>query len=271
MKIKRMKLFATIAIASFVFFGIFSCSEDENNGEEVNVITKSSATPENNDNPYDYIGALHNEKVHKIMNEALLKYFTINTITKSEMYQITRDVLVKDSLFSSEEAFLREVPQALLEDILSDAQNLCINKISNMGISEDVANQIAAMFNAFEIKAETSDSYADFKKIVTDMETSITSSNTLNRNDKITLLKATSIARYSLYYWFSFEDLMFKSKRPVWKYITVACADILGGVLTGNVGTAISASAFATTVIDWNEKPENPKPEVPDSTNVGNN
>lgn len=140
-----------------------------------------------------------------------------------------------------------------------------------MGISEDVANQIAAMFNAFEIKAETSDSYADFKKIVTDMETSITSSNTLNRNDKITLLKATSIARYSLYYWFSFEDLMFKSKRPVWKYITVACADILGGVLTGNVGTAISASAFATTVIDWNEKPENPKPEVPDSTNVGNN
>lgn len=268
MKIKRMKLFATIAIASFVFFGIFSCSEDENNGEEVNVITKSSATPENKDNPYDYIGKIHNEELGKIMNEVLANNLA-NNKTTAQVYQIVGGILVKDGFASSLSELSSIFPLTTFECLLADTSNLYRSALNNMNLSSTVKDyMIDSLFVSLLNQSNISDDYRDLKTTIVSLESNILSSQNINASDKTILLKVMSTARYSLYYWLNFaNNLSVKSKVPFSKIFVFLSFDAIGAAVGGHVGAMI-ASGVAGVVLEMSEDIEQQKPENPDTTNT---
>lgn len=253
-----------------IMFGLCSCSNDEENYDNFNgsvhYSSKSQITPANPRNVYDHAGKDHNNLLDKIIVKIRKDYGSVNKPSDAQVYDIIGNVLVAEGLFVNVSNFKSEIPISMLNNILKDTAGLYPKIISSLNISGTSKALIGEMFGDLYLLVGTSDEYIDYKSVIMEKEEEIINTN-IAPSEKEKLLIATSIARYSLYYWFNFENS--SKSRPIWKYLVVAGADILGGCLSG-VGTGVAASGLAVTIVDWNEKPQEPEPPVQDSTTNNN-
>ena len=109
--------------------------------------------------------------------------------------------------------------------------------------------------------------YNILKKKIIDYEDKIIKSS-LNQADIDEILKVTSVARHSFYFWNKelgqTQENSILGKRPFWKWLVVGFADVAGaaagatagsltGVLAvaGGVAGAAGASSGASSLVDW--------------------
>lgn len=268
---QKVKFSAVVCAVTLLGLSMFSCNNeneyDYTNQTSQQVMYKQSTIPANEKNVYDSAGVIHNKVINEVMNDLRDKYGTVNKLNRIDVYEVLGTRLVNDGFFSSMEKFRTEVPISTLNEILNDTTNFYEKAIARLNVSLEAKEFVVRLFSTLEKYSEETDDYSIYRREIINIENDIIASQSLKTSEKEKLLKAMSIARYSLYYWFNFETSTLKAKRPIWKYLVVGGADILGGVI-GSTATGISASALAVTIVDWNEKPEveNPKPEVPDST-----
>jgi|GEM_PF-5907246 len=248
-------------LCTLVLSGLFmlSCNDVIEYGEISQTTQhthKQGESPVYSANMYDNFGAGHNENVDSIMNNLLLRYGHINNISREEVYGVVGSTLVKNGLFSSLEEFTTSIPISKLDEILNDANSFYTRYIDNLSNSSEMKVYIHDLFDMLKKYSNSIAEYSILKNEIIEIENRIMSSGDIKETEREQLLKMMSTARYSLYYWYNFENTtLLKSGRPWWKYLVVAGADILGGA-GGGMGTAVSASALATTLVDWDEKTE---------------
>lgn len=269
----KRKRILTIGMAIVMFgLSLLSCNDDKDQVRNDTYIVsqtlgKNTTIPANSTNVFDSVGAMHNTEVDKIMTELLSRYGTVNNLEASTVYEVIGSRLVSEGFYSSFSSFEREVPISFLNSIASDTANLYSNIIRTANLSNNTKSYLNRLFSTLEDKAQTTDNYLVFKNSIMEIERDIIGTNTLSTSEKNCLLKTTSIARYSIYYWFYFEnELPTKNKISIWDRIAVAGADIAAFAVTENLGVAVAVSSFVKSMIEW-DKSGKPNPQQPVDTN----
>lgn len=265
--IKNKKIVLCLSILASFLLMFNACNNENEYDDSVSYQTsyKHDVLPANLENVYDNTGVIHNINLNDIMKDIKEKYGTVNNVGRENIYNITADRLVENGFFNSKDEFIKEVPISKLNAIVDDNINFYENTIKQLNISTEAKKVLIQLFDMFKEYSEKTDDYSIYKQNIVDIEKNIMNSNTIKDIEKEQLLKAMSTARYSLYYWMNFENTILKFNKPIWKYIVVAAVDLLG--MIEGPATGISASALATTVVDWNEKtPDTPQPPAPDTT-----
>ncbi|MEM9822917.1 MAG: hypothetical protein AAF985_17690, partial [Bacteroidota bacterium] len=138
------------------------------------------------------------------------------------------------------------------------------------GASDPVQAKLTEFTNYFLDAMEGDEIvYADAYDYIIDFESSILSAKIWSSEDRERLLSATSIGRYSLYFWYHQEKTVGKGKgkvkggnaekRPWWNWLVIGVADVGGGIVGAGSGPAgaIGAGAAASNLANNLTKPDN--------------
>lgn len=283
---KKMKFnFKVVILLLIGLVTLGSCSDNEFNEQssKINATSfKSLSVPGNNANPYDSVGILHNAYCDLITIDLFDNYTNPNTLEVEEFYDFVKNDIVNRGIVY--DPYMDTImPLSMINNIVN-SNNYCIDVIQNSEVSDTVKTIILDMFE--NIIALSSNTYSDYKSLICEVETNVLSSM-LSEKEKAIILSSTSVARYSLYYWYNNYSSGSK-EAPRW--LQISLADIAGacnGSLTGGaagagigvavggipgagtgvvvggaigaVGGAIIASLAKADAYDVLHKPEKPK------------
>lgn len=241
-----------------VFFALFSCSKENDQQNEMKIDAKvyeKYQEASNPDNPWEHFGLIHND----ILDEYKLE--KIKDLKKNpQMFakKVNRmDEVIEFAFQKFDEKYqvlgLEETSSVeQIKHILNDGDNFYANIVDEY--TKEKANVHVAVKDFFKIIETFSGqniTYTDVKDEIIKFEKGILLGNySLNKAEKDYILKMTSIARHSFYFWSNQKPRISKTGRPWWKWVIVGLADV-AGALTGKVKDALGASAGASTLIDW--------------------
>lgn len=214
--------------------GLLACSctdrEDEFLYQDLGT-KKVVVSPNNTENPYDWVGVKHNIHLDEISNILFEEYDNPNNLELSIVTSLTKEHLselydntlvepiINNGLYRCEtEAELSEV---LKNDIFSNTSEAYINSILS------------------SIEKLKNDSYMSYKAYISEMESRIVTDNKIQEVEKVVLLSFTSTLRHSIYYWYEPET----SAKVKCKWLKIALADGKGALASGAQGAAIGAIA----------------------------
>lgn len=226
----------------------------------------SCNTPENADNLWDSVGIYHNQALEYVIQESegqpksiptyigYCNQFITNTFEK-------RVPDISSKLFSA----------SSVEKLLSDTSTFFNNTIDSSRFSGSVKTYFKSMIS---ILKDTTDNnsfdYCFIKKKVVEFENTIANDTNLSESEKDEILRTTSIARYSLFYWnntfqskLSGGESISVKKRKWWQWLIIGISDVAGGIaggittgptvigtVAGVVAGAAGASSGAATLVD---------------------
>lgn len=255
-----MKTITKIGILVFAFIFSFSLTSCNDNLDNVNDVVLSPANP---NNPYDYIGEMHNQALSLVMNhyDNTDKTTTkeMNSLVEQYSYQVTsmhtqtRGTTIDQLDTMTEEEVL---------ELLADCDNNLVNFISSLSISSESKEKLTEIFSFVLESADDPDvTHEKLNFKIVEFENNyleiMNSEGELDENDNLTVLAGTSTLRHSLSYW---EPIMIDESaatrgRKWWQWVIIAVADA-GGALAGASGgpatavsCGVSASSFANTLM----------------------
>lgn len=148
----------------------------------------------NPQNPYDVAGYNHN-----MCLQATRSVWSAPNATAQDIHQA-----VSDYNMTHFQNPLTAAEIQIADDVYADNINDFANIISNSALSphgKDMATQMISLTS----NLSTTVTYTDYKSIVVNFEARLMADNNLTDEDKETLLKSTSVARYSMCYWLNEE------------------------------------------------------------------
>jgi len=233
---RRVKFLLLIAALPFI-----ACQKQE----KINInpmlhfakVMNSADDPGNGMNPYDTIGINHNA----ILSEVVPLLCTncqpdVNSATQM-MLENGHLPNYKKQPFSYYDTVLRTVT--------ADPDSL----IQNGNFSPYCKQQLRNLLQLISKQAIIRANFNTQKSAIAQYETSILLNPGLPANDRKAILCASSIARYSLYFWTnSPQGAMLKLKNIV-KWVAAATSDIAGGFVSGNASYAADCSSYAYWLI----------------------
>lgn len=185
-------------------------------------------------NPFDDAGRLHNSALSYVLTH-------IKSIDQSRVDEVLKVTsrYVADSLKSTLPDRAIDAAKALI----ADDQHQYENEIDRAPLSE-TAKQYAQVL--VKIFSGGDGSLDQFKSTIVALEARIIADKTLDEQERKSLLSATSVARYSLYFWMHSPSL------PARLNIFVAAHDAVGTLVGGfSFGAFASAAARAVVKQDW--------------------
>jgi len=256
---------ATLVVGAFIFNACSETTTEEMNNNFSSEIQTSFyeregvLSPENPSNPWDIYGAIHNE----ILQEVVDNHSSFGNDTSIAVnFALLRFGEKYDPVLFGGETSLVEI-QAILQNFPNSYHNVVNTYSSNQSVRSKLNDLFDIIYNSFD---EDSLNYNIMKDRILSFEENILNdtqglANTIDGStDMSIVLKTTSIARYSFYFWYlntnerstpGYDyEVHGKKKRKWWKWLVVGAADVAGGV-TGGVGGALGASAGASTLVDW--------------------
>jgi hypothetical protein len=259
---KRLFFFISVFALSLTYF---ACSKQ--NSEEVitpdnikqAVHSQNEAVkPDNFDNIWDTVGFLHNQALFYVKAHATASTPALERIVIGEHY-VSELLGVQEITFVSNEDVLR---------VLADSASGYKNTIHTSSFSEQGKIKVEELFSLlYNIAAASHDSYTSIKEPILAFENEVLLSN-LSKTDKDGILKLTSIARHSLYFWYqeykTKENNGSSTQRGLWKWLAVGIADVAGGIagaittgptlvgsIAGAIAGSVGASSGASALVDW--------------------
>ena len=207
-------------------------------------------------NSKDFAGIIHNDILDELINEGKDK--TVPRTEDEKINQTIEEVSIKLSeKYSDKGIDLGKKPSVdEIKFIVGDAKNFYSNVIEKSTILNSLETQIVTkdFFSSMaELSSRENLNYNIVKSKIENFEKGIMENAKLSSKEKDHILKATSIARNSFYYW---EDktVLWEPKSPEttasgkggkwWKWILVTCADVAGYIAEGSIQSAITASNF---------------------------
>ena len=210
--------------------------------------------PMNTINPYDNAGIWHN-KLLGISNENILKnYYENGIVSMANSITITNTIL-------SSYGFDTTGNRSATNNIWGDLDNYFINVMGNASSNEMVNETLMdIVYDLYQLMCKEEPNYDEYKKIIEKSEYDVISGNVFPEKDMAIFLTTTSIMRFSLYYWSTFNFNFVPTKGlPKWvKWVVTGVADAagaVGGAVSGGtaasavpgVGTAVGAIAGGIT------------------------
>lgn len=205
------------------------------------LFTFSGNAQENSKNKYDYVGSLHNE----ILGELVTKY----DVAKMSLPEIEEKVKIIALSNKNYTERFKDAPYVSLseKDIqngIADYPNKFVNIVNKSNVSEEAKEKLNELISHLLENGEQMSSKELFNYIVS-FEDKVIESN-LKEEEKGLILSATSVARYSNYFWTVKEPVKSSTSR-FWHWF----GDLLGGVAGGVAGSFIEpgVGTYAGAVI----------------------
>ncbi len=233
-----------------VIVSLSACKKD--NGEKVQVqeINKVFAeksmnpvSPENSLNAYDSIGYWHN---------IILAYVqSCKPETDTPDAEASTGCVIK---FYREHQ--SEIPVSFLSTVkqtVNDRDNDFSNVIANCPYTAPVKAALDSLIKMVQRLSDDSSGYGAIKGVITGFENRIIQDIRFNEKDREIILKAASVARYSIYYWMNVNPppaSAFKLKNII-KWIAAVTSDIGGAIVSGNAGYAADCSSYSYDLVTY--------------------
>lgn len=241
-----------ILIPLIVFITVLSaCKKD--NTEKVQVQQETSKTfaerslnvegPENPLNAYDSIGYWHN---------VILNYVqSCKPVTDTPDVETSTGCVLK---FYREHQ--SEIPASFFSSVkqtVDDRDNDFRNVIASCPYTDPVKTALDSLIKIVKRLSDDSSGYNAIKDVITGFENRVIQDVRFNENDRQIILKAASVARYSIYYWINVSPppaAAFKLKNII-KWIAAVTSDIGGAIVSGNAGYAADCSSYAYDLVTY--------------------
>lgn len=210
---------------------------------------KPSLIVENNDNPYDSIGIIHNKDLDHIITKNPTQSSTATQMINwvDEYYEQKGWGDKFDTVTDNEEA----INQA--NDITSVTYNSLYDSINNWEVSGKISSTVKPYYidvaDALDnFDSTKSDGYNNVTNTIINIESDLQNDGTVSDEEKEKFLKMSTVARHSSYYWFDQiynngdwvdGDVPYFKQLPTW-----ASADISGVVFSFYNGVAQTGALF---------------------------
>lgn len=204
------------------------------------------STPENLLNPYDSTGYLHNRIVAYLLS---CKGNTPPDANVSTQYVLK----------FYEQSYGIDLPATFFATVSStvnksraDIQNI----IAGCSYDQMLKLKLDSLMQIINKLSDDNSRYSVIKTAIAGFENEIMLDKLLSAEDSEAILKITSIARFSIYYWMNvfkepFSSATFSIKNIV-KWIAATTSDIAGAIVSGNdVVYAADCSAYAYDLITY--------------------
>lgn len=222
--------------------------------------SKDGINYQNNDNPYEYVGVMHNNLLtkYKEQKDSLgVNSLHINdkiSTSISELYSnyskyVQVDPNQIDTYITDDAMYFYNNPTLVDENQYENQISQVLNRLVTKGLTP-IEREIE---NVFFQKIKNADNAQYVYSLCKYFETEILESNELNDTQKSRQLSFFSVVRHSTFFWDqTFEHESDFSKKPFWKKLVAGIADGVGalsGLLFTNpvtatvVGGAVSAIA----------------------------
>lgn len=239
-----------IIFSALITFGV-SCKKIDHdviteNGDQTITKTMSklsnreSCTPENPNNPMDDVGKQHNQAVEFTAQQVNI-YDEANV---QSAIDITNQHTI--GLYPNTSLYITSKDQ--LESLMHGATSNMSSFTNALEISDKAKGYLSQLFTALLDTPGISE-YCDMKIRIVAIEQAITADGSINNLEKTELFSATSIARYSYFYWSNSsaygEGSIGRGGNPVaqkgkflkWlKAGLTTVADVAGGIAGGAAG-----------------------------------
>lgn len=202
--------------------------------------------PENPQNPYDSVGSLHNSIVAHVLDckSNTIPDANVSTQYVIKFYKQLYGVDLPASSFAT--------VSSTVDESNTDIQDV----IAGSSYNEMVKLKLDSLLRMINKFSDDNTSYPAIKKAIGDFENGVIQDNLLPSEDSEAILRITSIARFSIYYWMNvfkepFQGTAFSIKHIV-RWIAVTTSDIGGAIVSGNdVAYAADCSAYAYDLITY--------------------
>ena len=200
-------------------------------------LTGNAQAPSNDDNPYDYIGVIHNE----VITEFFKQNDTPNMSIEDILTKI-RPIILKNELYKSKfGSEYSSISPEQVKNYMPDVSNNFNTVVNDTKFSEEAKSMLNELLNSLS-------GANDFDKVyesVVSFENRVIESK-LSNSEKEIVLCSSSVARYSSYLWLvenpkpTYSNSL--SSRTRWWSIV---ADVAGGILGSGGGIAGAAAGAA--------------------------
>jgi len=253
---------SAIALVFTVIFFI-SCDKKQFVNNESSTPEISLLNPSNPNNPYDYIGEIHNKGLRILLDEfPISNDMSIKECAKmcipfaSQTFDrilTESNIIVSKSTVNLEddEEFLSE-----LEFLFDDIENNFVNFVNSLDLDSYTREQVQTLFSDIFIMSRKEEvTFSDIFDKIVEFETKVLD-NTISilSNERESVLGGTSTLRHSLSFWLEELDineleineelndlLVLYGKK--WPLIVIGGVDALGAILGGIFGGGIGAGA----------------------------
>lgn len=253
-----MKTIIILALLSSVV--LTSCNEDKSlpltneNDFEVNDLNfnrPDGFSIENSNNPFDFIGQIHNE----ILNE--YKYRKVKDTSIAEIKESVKEIALDNknflSILGNNEYLV--VDDSLIYAGIADYQNNFSTVIDSLPTSIKSKNGLKGLLN-FVMTFEGS--YYEYYSEIFLLEETVLGNKSLNLKEKEIILSAVATARYSFDYWFESlkvdgiglaydEDINLAGRGKGLGILIIVGCDALGAGAGGLFGGLPGAVAIGST------------------------
>lgn len=255
---KRITAFAAaILLLGSSFF--VSCKKESQSDipEPVRKVQKAATVanvscedPANPDNPYDQIGYYHNEGVTYVLNIT----GNSNPVASSEIAALSNQYGLQTFNING------TATAADIDEVVNDGINEYTSIIDQYSVSDKARAYLYQLMAIFDDPSETDEvEYCPLKDRIVALESTVLQDGTLNNTERRQVLSATSVARYSLYYWMNYDFPSDNTARlPKWlknlwnNYVKpVAKADGIAaatGVIKGHDDAEVITDAISSSV-----------------------
>lgn len=251
-------------------FAIYSCSvNDETNKDSnelmndtpISYVLKEGESPYYKQNKWDTCGVMHNN----ILKAVVANKINLGKVTNDYIdYSNNQFHEIYDPNYT-----ITTLTTEQVRTVMADSTNYYVNVIdNNIHYTTTVKTSLSEFFMIIaNSSTEENLTYSIMKNKIIRYEDNIIASN-ISETDKDEILKVTSVARHSLYFWNKelgdLTEISITGKRPIWKWIVVGLADVAGGAagatagsltgvlaVAGGVAGAAGASSGASSLVDW--------------------
>ncbi|KQB39835.1 hypothetical protein RC62_1529 [Flavobacterium aquidurense] len=200
-----MKKKTLIGIIIFPLFLISCTSQDS--AEVLTTTNKTSfqkpginlsglSGPENNTNPYDSVGRLHNEVLEIYLSHTFDNALSTNTLTEDIMNEIQS--ITSSNTINIVEDCRSPFAYNTINALVTNPQNSAFDIIQNSVLTSSGKTSLTTFIDS--VTGINSESYQDVYDFIKSYESEILSSTDLTNQDKRIILTTSSIVRYSVYY-----------------------------------------------------------------------
>lgn len=204
------------------------------------------AGPENPENAYDSIGYWHNQIVAYVQN--------CKPVTDTPNVEMSTRCVLR---------FCREMERIAMPLSFFSTVNQTVRQsnerietlIANCPYEEPVKAALDSLVQLIKRLSDNNSPYPVIKTMIVDFESRVMQNSLLNPEGSEIVLKAASVARYSIYYWINTLQppaaaAAFKFKNIV-KWIAAVTSDIGGAIVSGNVEYAADCSSYAYDLVTY--------------------
>lgn len=134
--------------------------------------------------------------------------------------------------------------------LIGDTTDLFFGVIDHTNYSANCKAQLKRLITI--VTDTTSAHYSDYcyiKANIVAFETDVLNSTSISQIEKNQLLYASSVARYSAFYWnekFHEQNQNATNARPLWQWVVTIAADVAGGIGGTSIGVTVGGALGAS-------------------------